>query len=71
MPASRERDSPARLYHAAFEVADYWFKAAAADKQNAQTWGRAGEGFAAALKLDPKSARTAAKFCRRCYGKKA
>src|SRR5262245_3546658 len=47
-------------FDAAFEVGNHWYLEAGRNQKNADLWSKAEEGFLAALRLDPKSARTAA-----------
>ena len=47
-------------FDAAFELGNYWFLRARDDKKNMELWSSAEQGFLAALRIDPKSARAAA-----------
>jgi tetratricopeptide (TPR) repeat protein len=49
-----------KSFDAAFELANYWYLRANDDKGNMELWANAEQGFLAALRLDAKSARTAA-----------
>lgn len=48
-----------KSFDAAFELANFWFLKASANRSNTEAWGNAESGFYAAWKLDPKSARAA------------
>jgi tetratricopeptide (TPR) repeat protein len=47
-------------FDAAFELGNYWFLRASDDRKNMELWSNAEQGFLAALRIDPKSARAAA-----------
>lgn len=47
-------------FDAAFETGNYWYLKANDDRANMQLWANAEQGFLAALRIDGKSARTAA-----------
>jgi tetratricopeptide (TPR) repeat protein len=47
-------------FDAAFEVGNHWYLQAGKDQKNADLWSKAEQAFFGALRIDPKSARTAA-----------